>query len=90
MADNLPELSVSLWNNTSKDSTAMVPFNSTFFDYWTAPSSPIINTVTLSSNLKKPWLAENASLDICGVGWNCGLNLISEGARTWAPQSGPP
>jgi hypothetical protein len=71
MADNLPELSVSFWNSTSNDSTAQVPFNSTFFDYWTAPSSPIVNTVTLSANLKRPWLAENASTDICGVGWNC-------------------
>ena len=61
----------------------MVPFNSTFFDYWTAPSSPIINTVTLSANLKRPWLAENASLDICGVGWNCSyvINFVGPGVK---------
>jgi hypothetical protein len=61
----------------------MVPFNSTFFDYWTAPSSPIINTVTLSANLKRPWLAENASLDICGQGWNCSyvINFVGPGVQ---------
>jgi hypothetical protein len=83
MADNLPELSVSFWNNTSIYSTAQVPFNSTFFDYYTAPSSPIINTVTLSANMKRPWQAENASLDICGVGWNCSyvINFVGPGLK---------
>jgi hypothetical protein len=83
MADNLPELSVSSWNSSSNASTAMVPFNSTFFDYYTSPSSPIVNTVTLSANLKRPWLAENASTDICSVGWNCSyvINFIGPGVK---------
>jgi hypothetical protein len=83
LADNLPELSLSFWNNTSNNSKAEVPFNDTFFDYYTGPSSPIINTVTLSANLKKPWQAENVSTDICGEGWNCSyvINFVGPGLR---------
>jgi hypothetical protein len=73
--DGLPELSFSFWNTTNSDVTQPTPFNATFFDYYTSSSSPLDQTSKLSALLQRTVEPTNASLDICGVGWNCSYTI---------------
>ncbi|SPO04745.1 uncharacterized protein DNG_07430 [Cephalotrichum gorgonifer] len=66
LIEGLYELSLSLWNNTSKDVD-----DPDFFDYYAGPSLPGELVATLASYLKMPIARENASAEICSPGWNC-------------------
>jgi hypothetical protein len=82
--NNLPELSLSLWNSTLADSSlVMDPFNETFFDYYTLPSSQVDMVATLSAYIKKVMPRANASIEICGGGWNCSysINFVGPGYK---------
>ena len=68
--DGLPELSLSLWNTTSLNVS-----DPNWFDYYTSPSPPAQQMATLSSYLKRIITRENASLEICGSGWNCSFDI---------------
>jgi hypothetical protein len=71
----LPELSFSFWNNTNETASTMAPFNSGYFDYYTAPSSPIEQTATISALLQRTVLETTTAMDICGSGWNCSYSI---------------
>jgi hypothetical protein len=62
----LYELSLSFWNTTSTNVS-----DPNFFDYYTGPSQPLQQIATLSAYLQRTVVQENASVDICGAGWNC-------------------
>jgi len=70
-------ISVSLWNCTLKDSDTLanVPFNETFFDYWTGTSHMLDQISTQSALTGAVIPRRNASLEICGVGWNCSYTI---------------
>ncbi|TDZ16620.1 hypothetical protein Cob_v010458 [Colletotrichum orbiculare MAFF 240422] len=64
--NNLFELSVSLWNTTSADTSA-----AHFFDYWTGTSTQFDEVATSAVYQKKPLERSGAGVEICGMGWNC-------------------
>ena len=66
----LPELSLSYWNTTSTNTS-----DSNFFDYYTGPSQPVQQVATMSAYLQRTVARENASIDICGAGWNCSFTI---------------
>jgi len=82
--NGLPELSLSFWNSTMNMSSAVTdPFNETFFDYYTSPSPQVDLVATLSAYVKKVMPRANASVEICGGGWNCtySINFVGPGYK---------
>jgi hypothetical protein len=71
------ELSLSFWNTTNTTNTN--PNDPNFFDYYTGPSQPIQQVATLSAYLQRTVGRENASVDICGAGWNCSFTISFTG-----------
>uniref|UniRef100_L2FSB5 Formylmethionine deformylase-like protein n=1 Tax=Colletotrichum fructicola (strain Nara gc5) TaxID=1213859 RepID=L2FSB5_COLFN len=70
--DGLYGLSVSLWNAT------MVPENFTdpnFFDYWAGPSDQFEQIATFAAFQHKPVGRDEASHEICGMGYNCTFTI---------------
>lgn len=77
--NGLYELSPSLWNCTLPMSgTVFDPYNSTFFDYYTAPAPGMQRLVTLSVLQKKAIEMENTNAVVCGNGWNCTYGVTFE------------
>jgi hypothetical protein len=70
----LYELSLSFWNTTSTNVR-----DPNFFDYYTGPSQPLQQIATLSAYLQRTVVQENASVDICGAGWNCSFTISFTG-----------
>lgn len=70
----LYELSLSYWNTTSRNTS-----DSNFFDYYTGPSQPVQQVATLSAYLQRTIVRENASVDICGAGWDCSFTISFPG-----------
>ncbi|CZR68194.1 uncharacterized protein PAC_18093 [Phialocephala subalpina] len=66
----LYELSLSFWNTTSYNTS-----DPNFFDYYTTPSQPIQQTATLSGYLQNVIARPDASVDVCGQGWNCSFTV---------------
>ncbi|KAK2777996.1 hypothetical protein CKAH01_11860 [Colletotrichum kahawae] len=78
--DGLYALSVSLWNTT------MVPPNFTnpnFFDYWAGPSDQFEQIATFAAFQHKPVGRDEASHEICGMGYNCtfAINFTGPGYK---------
>ncbi|TQN73310.1 hypothetical protein CSHISOI_02130 [Colletotrichum shisoi] len=71
---NLFELSVSMWNKTSDDQSA-----DHFFDYWIGTSWQFEEISTSAVLGKKPMVRTNASIDICGSGYNCTFSIKFQG-----------
>jgi hypothetical protein len=70
--NGFPGLSLSLWNNTRPDTSAITtPFNDTFFDYWTGSSWQVNRVATLSAYATTAVPADNIAEQTCGTGWNC-------------------
>jgi hypothetical protein len=75
--NNFRGVSLSLYNSTIKNSAGLVdvPFNETFFDYWTG-MSPIVDLVASQSALTGSVIARpDVALDTCGAGWNCSYTI---------------
>ncbi|KAL1837733.1 hypothetical protein VTJ49DRAFT_3449 [Mycothermus thermophilus] len=70
-------VSLSLYNSTVNNSLSLadVPFNSTFFDYFTG-SSPPVDLVAAQSALTGAVIPrQDAALETCGGGWNCSYEI---------------
>ncbi|KAM0561389.1 hypothetical protein ACHAPJ_003270 [Fusarium lateritium] len=69
------EASSSLWNSTVVGGEDLDKDNPDDFDYYTSPSqqSDILAEKTLYG--EKAVMRENASLEICGQGWNCSYTI---------------
>ncbi|KAI1407706.1 hypothetical protein F5Y13DRAFT_205796 [Hypoxylon sp. FL1857] len=59
-------LSMSLWNNTSTDTSSP-----DWFDYYTGASNPLTRVTTQSAYSGQAVGKDGANIDICGSGWNC-------------------
>src|SRR3569833_2148134 len=69
--DGLYEIPLSLWN-TTKPQNQDPPG---WFDYYTAPGLNFQQTAPLSSFLNQVVERKNASVESCGVGWNCTVEI---------------
>ncbi|KAK4454245.1 hypothetical protein QBC34DRAFT_342620 [Podospora aff. communis PSN243] len=70
--NNLPLISLSLWNSSlGSSSEVRTPFNRTFFDYWTGTSLQTNLYATLSAYSNKAVKRDDVSIEVCGAGWNC-------------------
>ncbi|KAK4034020.1 hypothetical protein C8A01DRAFT_39499 [Parachaetomium inaequale] len=70
-------VSLALWNSTVPDSVGLVdvPFNETFFDYWTE-SSAQLELVSAQSALTGAVISRrDVALEVCGGGWNCSYTI---------------
>ncbi|KAF4772845.1 hypothetical protein HER10_EVM0000642 [Colletotrichum scovillei] len=72
--NNLFELSTSLWNTTTLNQSS-----EDFFDYWIGTSWQFEEISTSAILGKKPLSRTNASLDVCGMGWNCSFTIQFKG-----------
>lgn len=75
--NGLRGVSLSLWNCTVQSSLGLdkVPFNETFFDYWT-DSSLQLELITAQSALTRTVIPrDNAAIETCGGGWNCSYTV---------------
>lgn len=69
--DGVYEIPVSVWN-TTKPPDEDPPF---WFDYYTGPSPALQQTATLGAFLGGVAPRKNASLEVCGSGWNCTFDI---------------
>ncbi|KAK4241994.1 hypothetical protein C8A03DRAFT_40696 [Achaetomium macrosporum] len=70
-------VSLSIYNSTVQNSAGLVdvPFNETFFDYWTG-MSPAVDLVSSQSALTGSVIPRpGVALDTCGAGWNCSYTI---------------
>ncbi|OLN92252.1 hypothetical protein CCHL11_01315 [Colletotrichum chlorophyti] len=65
--DGLYEMPLSIWNST-KPSNEDPPG---WFDYYTGPSPNFQQAATLGAFLQEVVPRKNASIEVCGKGWNC-------------------
>ncbi|KAK3389523.1 hypothetical protein B0H63DRAFT_463906 [Podospora didyma] len=74
--NNFPGIPLSLWNCTLPNSVGVTdPFNETFFDYWTGSTWQTSMLSTLSTYANRVVPRDNASLETCGLGWNCSYTV---------------
>lgn len=69
--DGVYEIPISLWN-TTKPPDQDPPG---WFDYYTGPSMNIQQTATLGAFMGGVAPRPNASLEVCGSGWNCTFDI---------------
>lgn len=70
-----PGLSLSFWNTTVEEPDTSVPYNDTFFDYWTASSSQVILVADHSALSGDVVPRADVALETCGAGWNCSYTI---------------
>lgn len=69
--DGLYEMPLSIWNST-KPADQDPPG---WFDYYTGPSPNFQQTATLGAFLQEVVSRKNASMEVCGKGWNCTFEI---------------
>jgi hypothetical protein len=67
----LNEMPLSLWNTTKPQDQDPVGW----FDYYTAPSPNSQQTAALGAFMGQVVGRKNASMEICGTGWNCTFEI---------------
>ncbi|TDZ21196.1 hypothetical protein Cob_v005686 [Colletotrichum orbiculare MAFF 240422] len=68
--EDLSQMSLSYWNNTSKDKSD--PY---FFDYYTAPSENAEEFMHASTYLQRPIVDQENAFEVCERGWNCSVEI---------------
>ncbi|KAH8885552.1 hypothetical protein GQ53DRAFT_659915 [Thozetella sp. PMI_491] len=83
---NLFEIPLSLWNTTKPDTDD----GEAWFDYYTGPNPRLAQTATIGAFLEEVVPRKNASIDICGSGWNCtyDISFIAPGYKCTELASG--
>ena len=67
-------VSLSFWNIS-----APLPNDTNYFDYYDQPSFPAVKMTTLSTYMQRVIVRENASIEVCGMGWNCSYTISFNG-----------
>lgn len=87
--DGLFELSVSIWNTTSRTPN-LKPHDPSSFDYWTDTSQQFSEVAWMSAYGQQAIMRKNAATEICGTGWNCSfvIDFVGPGYKCQELASG--